>query len=165
GGQGPVPQSSTPRGTLLYDAVYLASNEKLANEVGRKAMIILTDGQDQGSRETISDAIEAAHKSDAMCYVLLIADRNFYGFGMGYHGDREMRKLAEETGGRVIDVGNNEKKLKEAFDQISNELRTQYNIGYSSTNPRRDGSFRRIQIKPVNGDYKVQARAGYYATK
>lgn len=165
GGQGPVPQTSTPRGTLLYDAIYLASNEKLSNEVGRKAMIILTDGQDQGSREHINDAIEAAHKADTMCYVLLIADRGFYGgFGMGYSGDREMRKLAEETGGRVIDVGNNQKKLKEAFDQISNELRTQYNIGYTSTNTKRDGTFRRIQIKARN-EYKVQARAGYYATK
>lgn len=166
GGQGPVPQSSTPRGTLLRDAVYLAANEKLANEVGRKAMIILTDGQDQGSRETIADAVEAAHKADAMCYVILIADRGFYFHaGMGYSGDHDMRKLAEETGGRVIDVGNNEKKLKEAFDQISNELRTQYNIGYTSTNAKRDGSFRKIQIKTVKGDYKVQARAGYYAVK
>jgi VWFA-related protein len=166
GGQGPIPQTSAPRGTLLYDAIYLASNEKLANEVGRKAMIILTDGQDQGSRERIADAIEAAHKADAMCYVILIADRGFYrGFSMGYSGDREMRKLAEETGGRVIDVGNNEKKLREAFSQISNELRTQYNIGYTSTNTKRDGSFRRIQIKTKNGEYKVQARAGYYAVR
>jgi VWFA-related protein len=165
GGQGPVPVSN-PRGTLLYDAIYLASNEKLANEVGRKAMIVLTDGQDQGSREKIADAIEAAHKADAMCYVILIADRGFYGgFGMGYSGDRDMRKLAEETGGRVIDVGNNAKKLREAFDQISNELRTQYNIGYTSTNTKRDGTFRKIQIKPIKNDYKVQARAGYYATK
>lgn len=164
GGQGPVP-NQRPRGTLLYDAVYLAAGEKLASEVGRKAMIVLTDGQDQGSRETIADAIEAAHKADAMCYVILIADRGFYGFGMGYSGDRDMRKLAEETGGRVINVGNNEKKLREAFDQISNELRTQYNIGYTSTNTKRDGTFRKIQIKPKNGDYKVQARAGYYATK
>jgi VWFA-related protein len=166
GGQGPVPTSGTPRGTLLYDAIYLASNDKLSNEVGRKAMIILTDGQDQGSRERVADAIESAHRADAMCYVILIADRGFYGgFSMGYSGDRDMRKLAEETGGRVIDVGNNEKKLKEAFDQISNELRTQYNVGYTSTNAKRDGSFRKIQIKAVKGDYKIQARAGYYATK
>jgi VWFA-related protein len=101
-----------------------------------------------------------------MCYVLLIADRGFYGgFGMGYSGDHDMKKLAEETGGRVIDVGNNEKKLKEAFDQISNELRTQYNIGYTSTNAKRDGTFRKILIKAANKDYRVQARAGYYATK
>jgi VWFA-related protein len=161
-GGGPVPVSN-PRGTLLYDAIYLASNEKLANEVGRKAMIVLTDGQDQGSREHINDAIEAAHKADAMCYVLLIADRGFYGgFGMGYSGDREMRKLAEDTGGRVIDVGNSEKKLKEAFDQIAAELRTQYSVGYTPTNTKHDGTFRKVQVKP-KGDYKIQARSGYYA--
>ena len=160
-GGGPVPISN-PRGTLLYDAVYLASEEKLAREVGRKAMIILTDGEDQGSRLKIRDAIEAAQKADSICYVLLIADRGFYGM-MGYSGDRAMRDLAEQTGGRVIDVGRNEKKLKEAFDQIAAELRTQYSIGYSPTNEKRDGSFRRVEIKAKPGGMKVQSRAGYYA--
>ena len=84
GPQGPIPCSSTgPRGTALYDAVYLASHDELSHEVGRKAMILLTDGEDQGSRLKIKDAIEAAQKADAICYVLLIADRGFYGFG-GY---------------------------------------------------------------------------------
>jgi VWFA-related protein len=160
-GGGPVPVSN-PRGTLLYDAVYLAANDKLASEAGRKAMIVLTDGQDQGSRERINDAIEAAHKADAMCYVLLTADRGFYWFGMGYSGDREMRKLAEETGGRVIDVGNSEKKLKEGFDQIAAELRSQYSVGYTPTNNKHDGTFRKVQIR-AKADYKIQARAGYYA--
>src|SRR5437870_12582784 len=82
-GGGPVPTSSTPRGTLLYGAIYLASHDELAREVGRKAMIILTDGEDQGSQLRIKDAIEAAQKADSICYVLLIADRGFYGFG-GY---------------------------------------------------------------------------------
>ena len=160
-GGGPVP-ISRPKGTLLYDAIYAASHEKLAPEVGRKAMIILTDGEDQGSQEPIQSAIEAAQKSDAICYVLLVADVGFYG-GYGYHGDRAMRQLAEQTGGRVIDVGRNEKKLKEAFDQIAAELRTQYGIGYTPTNNTRDGSFRHIEIHPVKSDLKVQSRAGYYA--
>src|SRR5947209_4465778 len=77
-GGGPVPISN-PRGTLLYDAIFLASDEKLAREVGRKAMVILTDGEDQGSKLKVQDAIEAAQKSDAIVYVLLIADRGFYG--------------------------------------------------------------------------------------
>ena len=160
---GPVPTARGGGGTHLYDAVFLASSDVLGKEVGRKAMILLTDGQDQGSRLKIADAIEAAHKADAICYVVLIADRAYYGgVGMGYSGDREMRKLSEETGGRMIDVGNNEKKLKDAFDQIANELRSQYNIGYTPTNPARDGSFRKVQVKSKEG-YKVQARAGYYA--
>jgi VWFA-related protein len=159
-GGGPVPQ--TPRGTLLYDAIWLGSREKLASEVGRKAMIILTDGEDQGSRETIKSAIEAAQKADVMVYVILIADRGFYG-GMGYSGDRAMKDVTRETGGRMIEVGNNEKKLKDAFDQISAELRSQYNIGYNPTNTKLDGSFRKIEIKTKDKDYHIQVRSGYYA--
>lgn len=159
-GGGPVP--TTPRGTLLYDAIYLGADEKLKNEVGRKAMIIFTDGEDQGSRLRVQDAVEAAQKADTICYVILIADRGFYG-GFGYSGDSDMHKLAESTGGRVIEVGNKQEKLKQAFDQIQNELRSQYNIGYTPTNTKLDGSYRKIQIKVKNHDDKVQARQGYYA--
>jgi len=164
GPQGPIPCSSTgPRGTLLYDAVYLASHDVLSHEVGRKAMILLTDGQDEGSRLKIKDAIEAAQKADAICYVILLADRGFYGFG-GYSGDTEMKKLTQETGGRVIDVGNKPDKLRKAFDEISNELRSQYNIGYTPTNTVRDGNFRKVEIKSKPEEYRIQARSGYYAT-
>jgi VWFA-related protein len=164
GPQGPIPCSSTgPRGTALYDAVYLASHDEFSHEVGRKAMILLTDGEDEGSRLKIKDAIEAAQKADAICYVLLIADRGFYGFG-GYSGDSDMKKLTQETGGRVIEVGNKIEKLRQAFDQISQELRSQYNAGYTPTNPTRDGSFRKVEIKSKPVDYKIQARSGYYAT-
>jgi VWFA-related protein len=159
-GGGPIP-TSTPRGTLLYDAVYLASHDELSHEVGRKAMILLTDGEDQGSQERIKDAIEAAQKSDSICYVLLIADRGFYGFG-GYSGDSEMKKLTSETGGRVIEVGNKIEKLKEGFDQIAKELRSQYNIGYTPSNNQLDGTFRKIEIRSKQG-YKIQSRTGYYA--
>jgi VWFA-related protein len=165
GPQGPIPCSSTgPRGTALYDAVYLASHDELSQEVGRKAMILLTDGQDEGSRLKIKDAIEAAQKADVICYVLLIADRGFYGFGgMGYSGESEMKKLTQETGGRVIDVGNKVDKLRQAFDDIAAELRSQYNIGYTPTNNARDGTFRKVEIKSKQSDYKIQSRNGYYA--
>jgi VWFA-related protein len=164
GPQGPIPCSASgQRGTALYDAVYLASHDEFSHEVGRKAMILLTDGEDEGSRLKIKDAIEAAQKADAICYVLLIADRGFYG-GFGYSGDTEMKKLTQETGGRVIEVGNKIEKLRQAFDQISQELRSQYNAGYVSTNTARDGSFRKVEIRPKQGDYKVQARSGYYAS-
>jgi VWFA-related protein len=159
-GGGPIP-TSNPRGTLLYDAVYLAAHDQLAHEVGRKAMILLTDGEDQGSQLRVKDAIEAAQKSDSICYVILIADRGFYG-GFGYSGDSAMKKLAGETGGRVIEVGNKFDKLKEAFDQIANELRSQYNLGYTPTNSVQDGSFRKIELRSKQG-YKTQTRSGYYA--
>lgn len=163
-GGGPVPQHNSP-GTLLYDAVYLSAHDMLSKETGRKAMILLTDGQDEGSRLKIQDAIEAAQKADAIVYVLLCADRGFYGgFSMGYSGEGDMRKLTEQTGGRVINVGNKFDKLKEAFDQIAKELRSQYNIGYTPTNLNRDGTYRKIEIKNKE-NYKIQSRAGYYALR
>ncbi|HLW83591.1 MAG TPA: VWA domain-containing protein [Candidatus Sulfotelmatobacter sp.] len=161
-GGGPIP-TSNPRGTLLYDSVYLAGHDMLAKETGRKAMILLTDGEDQGSQLTVKDAVEAAQKSDSIVYVLLCADRGFYGSaGMGYYGEGEMKKLTEQTGGRLINVGNNFQKLRDAFEQIANELRSQYNIGYTPDNTKLDGSYRKLEIKNKQG-YKIQARAGYYA--
>jgi VWFA-related protein len=161
-GGGPVPTAASA-GTVLYDAVYLSAHDMLAKEVGRKAMILLTDGEDEGSRLKIKDAIEAAQKADSIVYVLLCADRGFYGgFGGGYSGEFEMRKLTEATGGRVINVGNKMDKLQEAFDQIAAELRSQYNIGFTSANTKLDGTYRKIEIKNKEG-YKIQARAGYYA--
>ncbi len=160
-GGGPVPSSTIPRGTLLYDAVYLASHDQMSQQVDRKAMILLTDGEDQGSQYKIRDAIEAAQKADTIVYVLLCADRGFYGFG-GYSGESEMKKLTAETGGRVIEVGNKTEKLKQAFDQISEELRSQYNIGYVPTNLTKDGGFRKIEIRSKEA-YKIQSRSGYYA--
>jgi VWFA-related protein len=159
-GQGPI--ALNPRGTLLYDAVFLASHDKLRSEVGRKALILLTDGEDQGSQYRIKDAIEAAQKADTICYVLLIADRGFYGM-LGYSGDHDMKKLTEETGGRVIVVGDKPEKLRDAFDQISRELRSQYNIGYTPTNAKRDGTFRKVEIRTKEKNYKIQGRSGYYA--
>ena len=82
---------------------------------------------------------------------------------MAYSGEGEMRKLTEATGGRVITVGNKFDKLREAFDQVANELRSQYNLGYTSTNRVMDGSYRKLEIKSKE-NYKIQARAGYYAT-
>ena len=155
-GQGPV--DIPPKGTLLYDAVYLAAHDKLRSEVGRKALVLLTDGEDQGSQLKLQDALEAAQKSDVIVYVLLISDS---GVAMGT-GSGLMRKLAEETGGRVIHVGNNQDKLQKAFDQISEELRSQYSIGYTPSNDKHDGTYRKIEIKTKDG-YKVQARKGYYA--
>lgn len=165
-GTGSVTGNGTPRGTLLYDAVYLAAHDKLRQEAGRKVLILLTDGGDQGSQETIKSSIEAAQKSNAIVYVILIANRGFYGGGFGINladiGSRDMQRLASETGGRVINVGNNGRKLEDAFDQIQDELRTQYLLSYTPTNLKADGTFRNIRID-CGKDTKVQARKGYYA--
>jgi VWFA-related protein len=163
-GTGSVTGNGSARGTLLYDAVYLAAHDKLRQEAGRKILVILTDGEDQGSQETIKSATEAAQKANAIVYVILIADRGFYGgFQMGYGGDRYMEQLATETGGRVINVGNNGKKLEEAFDQIQDELRTQYLASFTPTNNKIDGTFRTLNLTCQPGQ-KIQARKGYYAT-
>ena len=126
---------------------------------------MLTDGGDQGSQETLKTATEAAQKANAIIYVILIADRGFYGgggFNIGAMGDRDMRQLAADTGGRVIDVGNNGRKLEDAFNQIQDELRTQYLASYTPTNLKADGTFRKLNIACAK-DQKVQARKGYYA--
>lgn len=153
-GQGPFPVSN-PKGTLLYDAIYLGSSDILSKQVGRKAMVILTDGVDQGSRIKLREAIEAAQKADVICYVLLMFDPQY---GSDMH---DMSQVAEQTGGRAISVGKPE-KLGKAFDEISNELRSQYSIGYTPVNPKHDGSFRRIEVKSKEG-HRIQARKGYYA--
>jgi VWFA-related protein len=163
-GGGPVPVHGTPKGTLLYDAIYLASNQKMNQESGRKAMIILTDGDDEGSDHKISDAIAAAEKNNIIVYVILIADTGFYGgFGYGYSGYSAAKRISEETGGRLINVGNNGNKLEAAFQQIQDELRTQYVASYTPTNAKLDGTFRRIAVECKGDGMKVQVRKGYFA--
>ncbi|MES2391425.1 MAG: VWA domain-containing protein, partial [Acidobacteriota bacterium] len=161
-GGGPFPVGN-PRGTLLYDAVYLAAHDKLQSQTGRKIMIILTDGGDQGSQYKLRDAIEAAQKANTIVYPILIADRDMYAmYGGMYTGSSDMSKLAEETGGRVINVGNNGRKLEDAFNQIQDELRTQYLVSYTPLNKTADGKYRKIEMTCGKG-LKVQARKGYYA--
>jgi VWFA-related protein len=166
---GPVPTMSRNAGTVLYDAVYLAAAEKLRREVGRKALVVITDGMDFGSRYSRDQAIEQAHKSDAIIYGIWYVDQRAYGggFGMGGGGfggasDSALKKMAEETGGRVFHVGG-KTPLEEIFRQIQEEMRTQYAVAYSSTNPKKDGSFRKLDVRAKNKDLKVQARKGYFA--
>ena len=121
---------------MLYDAVYLAAHDELAQQIGRKAMILLTDGQDEGSQLRSRTRLRRPRNqtaSSTCCSVRIVV---FTVDSDGYSGEGEMKKLTQETGGRVIEVGNKYEKLKDAFDQIANELRSQYNIGYTPTNRR-----------------------------
>lgn len=161
-GGGTVPTVGSPKGTLLYDAVYLAANEKMTQETGRKAMILLTDGDDQGSDHKITEAIAAAQKANVMVYTILLADVASYG-GWGYNGYSAMKRMTEETGGRLINVGNNGKKLEAAFQQIEDELRTQYVATYTPTNIKLDGTFRHLGVECRGDGLKIQTRRGYYA--
>jgi VWFA-related protein len=165
-GGGPVPISN-PKGTVLYDAIYESATQKLNQETGRKALIILTDGEDEGSDHKIREAIGAAEKNNVIIYVILIADREMYwSQGEGYYGYSPAKQISDESGGRIIDVGNNGAKLQAAFEEIEAELRTQYVASYTPSNAKEDGTFRHIglECKGDNGDnLKVQVRKGYYA--
>jgi len=155
--QGPLPQRGS-KGTNFYDAVYLACKDKLSSEAGRKALVILTDAEDNGSKVRLEDAVEAAQRTDSVVHILLVYDPSYGG------NENVAKKLTEETGGRLI-VVRNEKKLEEAFDQISEELRSQYTLGYYPTNTARDGRFRKIKVETTRKDLHVLARKGYYAPK
>jgi VWFA-related protein len=154
---GPVPTAGQV-GTAFYDAVYLACNEKLGTEAGRKAIVVVTDAQDEGSKVRLEEAIEVAQRTDAVVHIILVYDPH-YGANSGV-----AHKITDETGGRTI-VANSEKHLMEAFDQISEELRSQYTLGYYPTNTSHDGKFRKVKIDMSNHDLKVLARKGYYAPK
>ena len=160
---GPVPTMQNQAGTILYDAVYLAANDRLRSDVGRKAIVLITDGVDTGSKISRDKAIEAAQKADAIIYSIYYQDRAAYGFGnFGGGGEGELRRMSTETGGQVFKVDRGH-SLDDIFREIQEEMRSQYAITYQPPNPKRDGSYRKTDIKLANKDYRVQARKGYYA--
>jgi len=165
---GPVPTAGQPRGTILYDAVFLAAHDQLKGQVGRKVLVLITDGEDQGSRYSIKQAVEAAQKADALIYSFFYVDRAFYrrGGGIMFGGGNAgaLRQMSDDTGGHVFQI-DRKMTLQNAFDELNAEMRSQYALAYTPTNPAKDGTFRRIEIRTGNKDWKVQARKGYYAIK
>jgi len=168
-GGGPVPTANTPRGTVLFDAVSLASADILRKEVGRKVIVLITDGGDQGSTFTIKRAIEDAQKADAVIYSIYYVDPSAYmgrrgGFSFGDAGCEScLKQMSDETGGRVFKVDRSH-TLQDAFNQLQDEMRSQYAIGWTPASDRKDGSYHKLEIKVADKSYKVQARKGYYAT-
>ena len=165
---GPVPTMQNQAGTILYDAIYLAANDELKREVGRKAIILITDGVDTGSKISRDKAIEAAQKGDIIIYSIFYQDRAAYGGGFGTvslgggGGEGELRRLSSETGGQVFKVDKSH-SLDDIFRELQDEMRSQYAITYQPPSPKRDGTYHKIDIKLANKDYKPQARKGYYA--
>lgn len=168
-------------GTHLYDAVFLASDELMGKQQGRKALIILSDGVDHGSQETLAYAIETAQRSDTIVYSILYADEEGFGnhpsFGMGpgSHGGRgggrypqqehvDGKKILEEiskkTGGRLFKVSKKE-TVEKIYAQIEEELRNQYRLGYTPDKGAEAG-YHKIQLTTYNKDLVVQTRDGYY---
>ncbi len=149
-------------GTSMYDAIYKACDEKLIRETGRKAIIILSDGEDESSKATIHQAKEMALRAEALIFGISVTRGGFFGVGGSREGDNALKELSQETGGRVF-MPFKLDELDDSFRQINQELRSQYNIGYFSTNPARDGSYRKLEIKVPERGLKLTYRKGYYA--
>ncbi|MEJ2110438.1 MAG: VWA domain-containing protein [Acidobacteriota bacterium] len=148
-------------GTKLYDAIYRSCHEKLIRETGRKSIIILSDGGDQYSVHNIDQSIEMALRAEAIIFGINVTTGSLFGVGDDPKGTDALKKLVEETGGRLF--APYEDELYETFQKINQELRSQYSIGYTSTNSSRDGRYRKIEIKIREGGFKLNYRKGYYA--
>ncbi|MGB9470561.1 MAG: VWA domain-containing protein [Candidatus Acidiferrum sp.] len=153
----------------LYDAIRVSTHRYLQGEVGRKAVVIVALSGDAHSESTMADALEALLQNDVIAYVLQIYDGSKHDncnvlhiFGKDSHGEPLLKKLAEATGGRMLEVRGID-KLEAALDEISDELHHQYSLGYYPENKHWDGKFRTIQISAGEKSYKVYARKGYYA--
>jgi VWFA-related protein len=175
-------------GTLLYDAVYLASNELMKKQQGRKALIILSDGVDRGSKETLQNSIETAQRADTLVYSILFADKEEYGNGGGYGGShgggggmgggghhrypqesrpdgkKILEQISRETGGRFFEVS---KKLpiEQIYADLDEELRNQYGLGYVPDKADVAQGYHKIHLTVKQKDLTVQTREGYYADR
>jgi Ca-activated chloride channel homolog len=151
-------------GTALYDAIYIACDEKLIRESGRKAIIILSDGEDRSSDRSLREAMEMALRAEASIFAISVSKGGFFGAGDTREGDNVLKEMARDTGGKAFFPFKVD-DLEDAFRQISQELRSQYNLGYYSTNLQRDGKFRKLEIRVQERGFKLNYRKGYYAPK
>ncbi len=168
-------------GTVLYDAVYLSGNELMAKQQGRKALVILSDGDDRGSQETLAKAIEAAQRVDTVIYAIYFKGQDFGGgggYGGGHGGRRDggggesrvdgkkvLARMCEETGGRLFEVKGKE-TVAAIYGEIGEELRSQYRLGFSPTAADAEDGYHRIEVTvPAEAKDRVQARDGYYLGK
>ncbi len=159
-------------GTSVHDAVFLACDDKLKQETGRKSIILISDGADTTSKLKMKEAIESAQRADVIIFAISNRPRGGFtfgpgvGYGRGYEGDDgALKKYSEVTGGRAF-FPSKPQDFKKAFDAIQEELRSQYSMAYRSSNPARDGGYRTLKISiPSQKDLKVRAKKGYYAPK
>jgi VWFA-related protein len=169
-------------GTLLYDAVYLASDEMMSKQRGRKALIILTDGVDHGSKESLTTAIATAQRADTVVYAILFKDDEGYGgshggFSTGPYGGggrrgggrpqeerpdgkKLLQEICKQTGGQMFEASKKE-TVEKIYAEIEEELRNQYSLGYTPDKDTGEG-YHKIQLTTNNRDLTVQTRDGYY---
>ena len=175
-------------GTLLYDAVFLASDELMKKQQGRKALIVLTDGVDRGSKESLTEAIATAQRADTLVYCILFADKEGNGNGGGYGGGPHMggmggrggrggypprseesrpdgkkvlKQMSEASGGRFFEVSKKE-PIDKIYDAIDEELRYQYSLGYTPVKADTPVGYHKLHLTVKQKDMTVQTRDGFY---
>ena len=151
-------------GTSLYDAISLAVTEKVAGQPGRKVLIVISDGDDNASRVSLTETMEVAQKNNVSIYAISTNATANFGTREQQRGDKTLKTFADETGGRAFFPFKLE-DLAVSFADISEELRSQYTLAYNPTNTARDGTYREIRVEALNRDFKVQARKGYYSPR
>ena len=175
-------------GTLLYDAVFLASDELMKKQQGRKAVVILTDGVDHGSKESLTEAIATAQRADTLVYCILFADKEGYGNGGGFggphmgggmggrggrggypprteeshpDGKKVLKQMSEATGGRFFEASKKE-PIDKIYDAIDEELRYQYSLGYTPVKADTPVGYHKLHLTVKQKDVVVQTRDGFY---
>ncbi len=165
--QGLSAHASAINGTLLDDAIFAVSQDSLAKETGRKAIVLLTDGGDNGSRRSLAEAIEQAQRADVQIYSILYSLRDGLGNPSPMHptpdpGMQTLQKLSESTGGRVFTVSRTT-SLREIYAAISQDLRLEYELGYTPPVDTQPNTFHKLELKTKDHKLTVQARKGFFA--
>jgi len=157
------PKEERELGTALYDAVFFSITEKLAAvRQRRKVLLVFSDGEENSSEHDLLDAIEAAQNNDVLIYAIRYTELKHGKMdARDRYGVRALDHLTTQTGGKTFDF--HETKLKQDFSEIAGDLRSFYDLAYQSTNPTRDGTYRKVVIKTTRPGLTVRARAGYYA--
>jgi len=156
------PKESRDLGTAFYDSIFYSVTEKLANENGRRALLVFSDGEDNSSSHDMMTAIEAAQSANVLIFTIRYTEeqhgkltaRNKYGI-------RVMDRVAKDTGAQHIDAETTDPKTY--FRQIAEELRSSYELAYYPSNPIGDDTFRKIAIRPKQAGMTVRSRTGYFS--
>ena len=165
-----IQRTSAGGSTSLYNAVYIALSElrqvraQTAEEIRRQAIVLLSDGDDTSSLKTAEEVVDLAKRTDTLVYAISLRDKEERARGQFSEADFVLRSLAQETGARVYFV-NDATELEAIYVQIADELANQYTLGYTSSNARRDGAWRRIQVKTTRPGTAARTRSGYFAPK
>ena len=149
-------------GTDLYDSVLLSADELMLKQTGRKAIVLLTDGVDNGSKVDLFRAIESAQRADTLVYSILFSDRGAYdGVYAGMNGKNALQRISRETGGAFFEVSHSD-PISAIYLQLEKELRDQYSIGYTSDRSNSSSGYRKIHLATKRSGLHVEARDGYY---